>query len=42
MDISAGKNAQYVNKGDILFEQDCSYEKGELQNYLNFKCYILL
>lgn len=31
------KNAQYVNKGDVLFEQDCSYEKEELQNYINLK-----
>lgn len=31
------KNAQFVNKGDLLFEQDCSYEKEGLQNYRNLK-----
>lgn len=31
------KNAQFVNKGDLLFEQDCAYEQELLKNFLSLK-----
>ena len=31
------KNTQFVNKGDLLFEQDCIYEQEVLKNFLALK-----